>query len=78
MDVGLPAPLPSGINFMPSSPLPQPGGVQPWPEDLNLKFMAIVCQNKKTTLLTSIKRQDYRFYLNNRTATSQAQDKAKR
>ncbi len=70
MDIGLSASSPSGVNFMPSSP-PQRNGVQPWPEDLNNLFMDFVITQKGwLRLLTPRKRQDYRYYLNNRSATS--------
>jgi hypothetical protein len=78
MDIGLPAASPSSVNFMPSSPPPPANGVEPWPEDLNFEFMDMVCKNKANCLLTPLKRSDYRYYLNNRTAISQAPDKAQR
>jgi len=72
MDIGLPALSPSRVNFMPSLlPLAR-GGVDPWPnsDDLNIQFMDMVLKNKSNCLLTPLKRSDYRYYLNNRTATS--------
>jgi len=80
MDIGLPASSPSGVNFMPSSPPPARGGLDPWPnsDDLNIKFIDMVLKNKGNCLLTPLKRLDYRYYLNNRTATSQAVDRAQR
>jgi len=78
MDVGLLAPSLFSVNFMPSSPPLALNGVQPWPEDLNFEFMDMVCKNKANCLLTPLKRSDYWYYLNNRTAISQALDKAQR
>jgi hypothetical protein len=80
MDIGLPSSSPSGVNFMPSSPPPARGGVNPWPnsDDLNIEFMDMALKNKGNCLLTPLKRSDYRYYLNNRTATSQAVDRAQR
>jgi hypothetical protein len=78
MDVGLPAPSPSGVNFMPSSPPPAPNGVLCWPEDTNEAFMDMVLKNKANCLLTPLKCYDYRYYLNNRLAVSDAVDKARR
>ena len=80
MDIGLLAASPSGVDFMPSSPPLAPNGVQPWPnsDDLNLEFMDMVLKNKGNCLLTPLKRSDYRHYLNNRTAISQAPDRAQR
>jgi len=65
MDVGLLASSLSGVNFMPSSLLPPPNGVEPWLEDLNFKFIDMVCQNRANLLLTPRKRSDYQYYLNN-------------
>jgi hypothetical protein len=78
MDIGLPASSPSGVNFMPSSPLPAHGGVDPWPnsDDLNFQFIDIALKNKGNCLLTPLKRSDYWYYLNNWTAISQAVDRA--
>jgi hypothetical protein len=81
MDIGLLASSPSGVNFMPSSPpLLARGGVNPWPnfDDLNIEFMDMALKNKGNCLLTPLKRSDYRYYLNNRTAVSQAVDRAQR
>jgi hypothetical protein len=78
MDIGLPASSPSGVNFMPSSPLPQENGIRYWPEDLTERFMDHVLKQRGLQLLTPIKRQDYRHYLNNRKATFQDLDKAAR
>ena len=70
MDIGLSASSPSSINFMPSSPA-QRNGVQPWPEDLNNLLMDFIITEKgRLRLLTPRKCQDYRYYLNNRLATS--------
>jgi hypothetical protein len=74
MDVGLPSSSPSGVNFMPSSPPPAPNGVEPWHPDLNNEFMDMVLKNRANCLLTPLKRSDYRYYLNNRTAISKALD----
>jgi hypothetical protein len=78
MDIGLPASSPCGVNFMPSSPPLAPNGVQPWANsnELNNEFMDMVLKNKSNCLLTPLKRLDYWYYLNNRTAVSQALDKA--
>ena len=78
MDIGLPASSPSGVNFMPSSPPPLANGMKCWPDDLNDKFMDMVCPQKKLLLLTPRRRSDYRFYLNNREATCQSNDKKER
>ena len=76
MDIGLPTSSPSGVNFMPSSP--PSGGVECWPDDLNSQFIEMVLKNKGNCLLTPAKRSDYRYYLNNRTAVSQATDRVER
>ena len=80
MDIGLATSSPSGVNFMPSSPPPARGGVDPWPnsDDLNIEFIDIALKIRGNCLLTPLKRSDYRYYLNNRTAVSQAVDKAQR
>jgi hypothetical protein len=78
MDIGLLASSPSGVNFMPSSPPPPANGMKCWPDDLNDKFMDMVCLQKKLQLLTPRRRSDYRFYLNNREATSQSNNKKER
>ena len=61
MDIGLPTSLPSGVNFIPSSPPLAPNGVQPWAgsNDLNLEFMDMVLKYKANCLLTPLKRLDY-------------------
>jgi hypothetical protein len=70
MDIGLPDSSLSRVNFMPSSPLPAPNGVQPWgdTDDLNLEFIDMVLKNKANCLFTPLKRLDYCYYLNNWTA----------
>jgi hypothetical protein len=78
MDIGLPTSSPSGVNFMPSSPPPQSNGLRCWLEDLNEQFMDYVLKQRGLQLLTPIKRQDYRHYLNNRQETSQDINKAAR
>jgi hypothetical protein len=74
MDVGLPSSLLSGVNFMLSSPPPAPNGVEPWYPDLNNEFMDMVLKIRANCLLILLKRSDYRYYLNNRTAISKALD----
>ena len=78
MDIGLLASSPSGVNFMPPSPPLAPNGVQPWANsnELNNEFIDMVLKNKANCLLIPLKRSDYQYYLNNRTAVSQAPDKA--
>jgi hypothetical protein len=66
---------------MPSSPPPLiPSSVECWPagDDLYSQFIEMVLKNKGNCLLTPTKRSDYRYYLNNRTAVSQATDRAQR
>jgi hypothetical protein len=81
MDIGLPAPSLSGVNFMPS-PLP-PGAssnTNCWPDpkdgpspeygDLNYQFIEIATKKRGNCLLTPLKRLDYQYYLNNRKSTN--------
>jgi hypothetical protein len=63
---------------MPSSLPPQANGLQCWAEDLTERFMDHVLKQWRLQLLTPIKRQDYRHYLNNRKATFEDLDKAAR
>jgi hypothetical protein len=66
---------------MPSSPLPRiPGGIECWPEgdELNSQFIDMVLAKKGNCLLILLKRSDYRYYFNNRTATSLASNRAQR
>jgi hypothetical protein len=63
---------------MPSSPPLPANGMKCWLDDLNDKFIDIVCLQKKLQLLTLRRRSDYRFYLNNREATSQSNNKKER
>jgi len=81
MDIGLPAPSPSGVNFMPSSPPPDAStNANCWPDpkdgpspqcgDLNYQFMEMVTKKRGNCLLTPLKRSDYRHYLNNRKSTN--------
>jgi hypothetical protein len=89
MDIGLPAPSPSGVNFMPLSPLlgassntncwPDPkDGPSPEYGDLNYQFMEMATKKRGNCLLTLLKRLDYRHYLNNRKSTNYHGSLAKR
>ena len=81
MDIGLPAPSLSGVNFMPSSPpldASRNTNCQPDPKDgpslqygdLNYQFMEMATKKQGNCLLTPLKHSDYWHYLNNRKSTN--------
>ena len=89
MDIGLPALSPFSVNFMPSSPpLDASSNTNCWPDpkdgpspehgDLNYQFMEMATKKQGNCLLTSLKRLDYRHYLNNRKSTNYHGSLAKR
>jgi len=70
MDIGLPAPLPSSVNFMPSSLLPDASSnTNCWPDpkdgpspehgNLNYQFIEMATKKQGNCLLTLLKRSDY-------------------
>jgi hypothetical protein len=59
MDIGLLASSLSGVNFMPSSQPPPANGMKCWLDDLNDKFIDMVCPQKKLQLLTPHRCSDY-------------------
>jgi hypothetical protein len=48
MDVTQANALPSGVNFMPSSPPPEEQGIKPWPEDLEFDFIKYLESDEST------------------------------
>ena len=66
MDVTQATSSPSGVNFMPSSPPPDPTGIIPWPRDLVdefIKYLEIESTNR--SVLTGTKRNTIRTHLSN-------------
>jgi hypothetical protein len=66
MDITQLASSPSGVNFMPSSPPPDPTGIVPWPQELvheYIKYLELDSTNR--SVLTGAKRNTIRTHLSN-------------
>jgi hypothetical protein len=66
MDVTQATLSPNGVNFMPSSPLPDPTGIIPWPEELVHDFIKYLKDDSTNqSVLTGTKRNTIWTYLSN-------------